>query len=336
MNKLRVGVCGYGGLGRVHVGNMTAMDDVEIVAVCDSNPKQLEPAAVSTNLGTAETSFDIRRCRTYSDIRAMLRRETLDALVTALPSDLHAPIAIRAMNAGLHVFSEKPMALTVRECDRMIAARDRNGVHLQIGQCLRFWPEYEALREAIQSRRHGALQSLTLTRVSGACRWSDWFNDGKRSGGAILDLHLHDVDWAQYALGIPEAISAAGTPGISGAVDDVTALWRYKECVVTLRGSWKYQAFNMSFQAFFEHAAMEYGVHPDPALRVKRDDDKEFTRVTLPSGPNAYFTELRYFFDNIRNGTANTVCPAESTRTSVGLVMLENKAIAGRKWLAPK
>jgi len=332
MEKLKVGICGYGGLGRMHVGNLMAMDDIEIVAVCDNNPKQLEPVEIKTNLANAVPVFDIRSCRTYSDFRRMLKREALDAVVTALPTDIHARYAIMAMNAGVHVFSEKPMALTVKECDKMIKSRDANKVQLQIGQCLRFWPEYEALRNAVQSGQYGKLEALTLTRIGGYVTWGDWFNDGRRSGGAILDLHLHDVDWAYDALGMPERLTAAGTRGKTGMIDDVTALWQYDGLVVTLRCSWKYQAFAMSFQAFFENACMDFGVHPDPALRLKIKGDPDFKKVDLPAG-NGYANELRYFFDCIRRQTVNTRCAAESTRQSVELVMLENKAIAKQKWI---
>lgn len=333
MSKLRVAICGYGGLGRVHTGSIVGMDDVEIVAVCDIDPAKLKPVEIKTNLANSGPVFDISQCHGYTQFRTMLRRETLDAVVMALPTDLHAHYAILAMKAGLHVFGEKPMALTPKQCDRMIAARDASKVQLQIGQCLRFWPEYEALRLAIQNQTYGRLESLVMSRISGYCTWSDWFNDGKRSGGAILDLHLHDVDWAQYALGQPKAILAAGTTGRSGAIDDVTALWRYEDSVVTLRGSWKYQAFAMSFQAYFENGAMEFGMHPDPALRVKVAGRADFEKAALPLQGNGYVNELRYFFDSIQGKVTNTTCTAESTRRSVELVMLENKSIARKKWI---
>jgi len=224
--KLRVGICGYGGLGRMHVGNMMLMDDIEIVAVCDNNPKNLGQAEIKTNIQNNIPAFDIRSCRTYTDYRKMLKKEKLDAVVTALPTNIHAQYAVMAMDAGLHLFSEKPMALSAKDCDRMIKARDENKVQLQIGQVLRFWPEYEALKDAVSSKRYWRIQPLTMTRIGGYSTWTDpnWFNDGKLSGGAIMDLHLHDVDWAQHALGLPQAICAAGTRGLSGEVDDVTAV----------------------------------------------------------------------------------------------------------------
>ncbi|HBC85854.1 MAG TPA: hypothetical protein DCZ94_02760 [Lentisphaeria bacterium] len=333
MEKLKVGICGYGGLGRVHVGSMMGMEDVEIVAVCDNNPKKLESKEVKINIETNGPVFDIRNCRTYLDFRKMLKKEKLDAVVTALPTNIHAEYAVMAMKEGLHVFSEKPMALKVRECDKMIKARDDNKVQLQIGQCLRFWPEYEILKKAAEEKTYGPLKALTMIRIGGYSAWAEWFNDGKISGGAILDLHLHDVDWVQHALGLPKALVASGLKGITGEVDDVTAIWQYEDCIVSIRGSWMYQTFSMSFQAFFENAAMDFGIHPDTALRVKVKGEKEFRKVDLPTKENGYYRELKYFFDSIKGKEKNTVCTAESTKKSVELVMLENKSIEKRKWM---
>jgi predicted dehydrogenase len=305
-----------------------------VAAVCDKRPGQLAAKVIAINLEAGGRPFDIRQCRAYNDFDEMLGKEPLDAVVTALPTDLHAEVAIRAMDRGLHVFSEKPMALTAAQCDAMIAARDRNKVQLQVGQCLRFWPEYRALLKAIRDQPYGRLRSLSLTRVGGYGDWGseDWFNDHRRSGGAILDLHLHDVDWVFHAMGRPRALTAAGLRGKSGGIDDVTALWKYDDCTVTLRGSWMDQSFTMAFQSFFENASMEFGVHTDPALRVRRAGRAQDEKVPLVGG-SAYANELRHFFECVRGEHPNSVCPAESTRESVRLVEEERRAIETGAWV---
>ena len=334
MNKLKIGICGFGGLGHAHAANLAKMEDIEVVAVCDKRPEQLAAKEVAVNVDTGGKAFDIRACRTYTSFTRMLKREKLDVLVTALPTDLHARFAIMAMNKGIHVFSEKPMALNAKQCDAMIAARDKNKVHLLIGQCLRFWPEYRILKKAVDEQTYGKLVSLTMTRIGALSNWSPdyWFGDHKRSGGAILDLHLHDVDWAIHALGKPRAIAAGGTVGRTGGIDDVTALWEYDDCLVTLRGSWKYQGFAMTFQAFFENAALDYGIHPNPALRVRKRGVKE-DEILPVEGGSAYANELRYLFECVRGEHPNSVCSAETTRESVRLIELERKAIRTHRWI---
>ena len=337
MKTLKIGICGHGGLGHLHSGNLARLEGVEVVAVCDKDPKQLEPREVATNLQGGASGFDIRRCRTYTDFKLMLAKEQLDAVVTALPTDLHAKLAIMAMQAGVHVFSEKPMALTLRQCDQMIEARDANKRQLMVGQCLRFWPEYEELRGTIADQRLGKLLSMSMTRVGGYAGWAseNWFNDGKRSGGAILDLHLHDVDWAVYALGLPKAVCASGLAGKTGAVDDVASVWLYDGFQVAMRGSWMFQGFSMSFQAGFESGQVDFGIHPDPAYRIKRPgvDACEKPEMFKEGG---HFNELVYFLECVRGERANTACSAESTRDSIRMVELENQAIRKHKWIELK
>lgn len=326
---MKVAVCGYGGLGRSHANHLASMGDVDLVAVCDLLPERLAAAEVTTNLGGPAPAFDIRRARTYTDFDALLAKEKPEVVFTALPTDLHAPLAVKAMEAGAHVFTEKPMAIDSTAAAGMIEAAARHRRKLMVGQCLRFWPEYEYLQACIKEGTHGRLLSLAMTRIGAYSSWSaeNWMNDHRRSGGAILDLHLHDVDWAQQALGEPEAVCAGGKVGKTGGIDDVTAVWTYADFCVTLRGSWMYQGFSMSFQACFEKAAVNYGVHPDPALHLVRPGNSKIEKVAV-SGESAYFREDRYFLDCIREDRPVTRCTPESALRSVALVERERAAIA--------
>ena len=330
---VKVGICGFGGLGHVHADSLSQMPDVEVVAICDKRQEQLKTAEVKTNLDTAIRPFDISKCRTYANYRQMLKREKLDVVVTALPTDLHAKVAIHALDAGCHVFSEKPMALTLKECDRMIAARDRNNRELMIGQCLRFFTEYDFLLDAVRKRTYGKLNSLVMERIGGYARWSseNWFNDHHRSGGAILDLHLHDADWAHHALGKPAGIFAAAIVGETGGFDDVTAIWDYPDgAIVTMRCSWMYAGFTMNFRAMFEKAIVEFGFAPDPALHViHRENDAREKPALPPAAP--YAGEMKYFLQCVQGKQRNEICTAESTRDSIELVLLERKSALKKK-----
>ena len=310
------------------------MEDVDVVAVCDKRPEQLVAKDVTINISTGAKAFDITKCRTYTDFGTMLRKEKLDVLVTALPTDLHAKIAIKAMNNGISVFTEKPMALTSKQCTSMIAARDKNGVQFMVGQCLRFWPEYVALYNAIRDKTYGKLESLTMPRIAGYPSWSadSWFMNHERSGAAILDMSLHDVDFAIHSLGKPTALTAGGFIGRTGGIDDVAAIWDYDGCMVSIRCSWKAQAFAMSFQAFFETASMDFGMAPDPALRLRRAGATEDEKVQVES-VTGYVRELQYFLDCVRGRHPNTVCSAESTRDSIAMIELERKAIKTHRWV---
>lgn len=327
---LRAGICGYGGLGHLHANTLSKMADVNLCAVCDKRPEQLRAKEIEINLKTDPNTFDITTAATYLDFDEMLAGEDLDVVVTALPTDLHAEYAVEALEAGCHVFSEKPMALTSRQADSMIAARDRAGKQLMIGQCLRFWPEYIALLDVIREERYGKLQSLCMERIGGYIQWSsdDWMNQTERSGSAILDLHLHDVDWAYHAFGVPTGLYAQGRIGKTGGIDDVTAIYDYADGpVVTLRSSWMYCGFTMNARAFFDEGVVEFGFAPDPAIkgRIRGQDSYDIIPTT---GDPGHAAELRYFLDCVKGDLDNTLCTAESTRDSVRLIELERRSIA--------
>lgn len=330
---LRAAVCGYGALGHVHADNLAALPGVETVAVCDLRPGQLQPGDAAFNLSDGKPRFDVRKAKPYTDWRAMLRDERLDLLVVALPTDLHAEVSIAALEAGVNVLCEKPMAIDAVQAARMAEAAARTGRRLQIGQCLRFWPEYEALKAMIDDRRYGALLSLRMLRCGGYSQWSadGWMNDHRRSGGAILDLHLHDVDWVSHALGRPKAVFAAGLTGKSGGIDDVTAVFDYGTCQAVLVGSWMHQGFRMGFEAVFEQASVLWNSgQPMTAQRAGGKPEP----VPVESG-SAYLRELDYLCQCIRSGAEPVRCHPRDTVETVRLVELERRSIAERAWITP-
>ena len=98
------------------------------------------------------------------------------------------------------------MALTVTDCDRMIQAARKSGKILQIGHCVRFWPEYAKAKEIVDSGKYGRVVAAMFQRLGAAPGWSvdNWFINEKRSGGVALDLHIHDTDYVQYLFGMPK------------------------------------------------------------------------------------------------------------------------------------
>jgi len=104
------------------------------------------------------------------------------------------------------------MALTTAECNRMIRAAAKSGKVLQIGHCVRFWPEYAKAKEIVDSGQYGKVVAGMFQRLGSAPGWSvdNWFIDEARSGGVALDLHIHDTDYVQYLLGCPRRCAATG------------------------------------------------------------------------------------------------------------------------------
>ena len=151
---LKCAVIGLGGLGKKHLGNLLKMQDkVEIVALCDVEKNKLLDG-VSTNLGIIKADTDFSKYHFYTDAQELLDKEDLDFVVCALPTYLHKKYAVMAMEKGVHVFSEKPMARWSEEAQEMIDISQKTGKKLMIGQCLRFNSANKILKEYYENEEY--------------------------------------------------------------------------------------------------------------------------------------------------------------------------------------
>jgi predicted dehydrogenase len=127
------------------------------------------------------------------------------------------------LKAGKHVLLEKPFALTAPDCDGMIAAAKASGRILMLAHVCRFWGEYVSLVEFVQSGRLGKPLSVNASRLSQLPAWADWFLDPALSGGAVLDLSVHDFDIVNWVLGTPKTAYGRGHEYRPGLWNDIHA-----------------------------------------------------------------------------------------------------------------
>lgn len=290
---LKVGLVGVGGISGAHIPAWQSMEDVELVALCDVRPEQM-------------TRYP--ELRQYTDMDDMLAKEQLDILDICLPTYLHADAAVKAMERGIHVLSEKPVSLKTEDVHRLYETAKRNNVRFMVAQVLRFWPEYVYLKEIYDSGRYGKLLSGRMARLGHMPGWSwdNWMKDESRSGLVPFDLHIHDLDFMVYTLGKPKQVSSfrARRPD----QDVFTAVYQFDGFYVDSEATW-YAApypFHASYRFQFEKALIVL----DGALTVYEADGKTFTvgadggetgGIELPP-TNAYANEIRYFADCVKAG----------------------------------
>ncbi len=244
---MRVGIVGFGFMGRQHLKCYRALRGVRVAAICDGDKARLTGS--QENRGQYRTgdeaSLDLGDVALYTDFEKMLAEQRLDAVSITLPTFMHRDFTVKALDAGVHVLCEKPMAMSVEQCEDMIAAAKTNKRILQIGHCIRFWPEYVKAKEIVDSGRYGDVRTASFRRVSPVPGWSwkNWLIHAKQSGGAIMDLHIHDTDYIQYLFGLPEAVRSEAAIGPSGGFDYVATQYVYEDSkVVVGRGRLCYVA----------------------------------------------------------------------------------------------
>jgi UDP-N-acetylglucosamine 3-dehydrogenase len=241
MEKLRVGVIGCGSIAiHRHLPEYKSNKDVEIVAVCDINEER------------AQATAEKYEAKAFTNYEELLSSGLVEAVSVCTPNYLHAPITIAALNAGLHVLCEKPMATSKQEAEAMIAAAKESGKKLMIAHNQRFVPSHQRARQLIARGEIGKIYSFrTAFGHGGPEGWSvdgkeSWFFEKEKAFvGAMGDLGVHKTDLLRYVLGeeITEVGSFVETSAKEFAdVDDnaVCVLKTESGIIGTLAASWAY------------------------------------------------------------------------------------------------
>ncbi len=328
---LKVGIVGFGFMGQTHYKCWKGIEGASVTAICDVNPNIVEDTKRAVgNIGDTEQEIDFSGLQLYTDFEEMLKSAGLDAVSITLPTCLHADFSIKALKAGVNVFCEKPMALNVEDCERMITETERSGKVMQIGHCVRFWPEYAKAKEIVGSGEYGRVIAATFQRLGSAPTWSidNWFLDEKRSGGMALDLHIHDTDYVQYLFGIPKAVCSFGAKGPGGGLAHIVTQYLYDDDkVVTAEGGWAMMptfGFEMSFNIALEKATIVYDLTREPAFRICPAEGEAFTpKVQERDG---WFLEIEHFARAISGEKVKPITTLEQSRDSVKIVAAEKES----------
>jgi predicted dehydrogenase len=322
----RVGLVGLGCMGGIHLGAYRAIDSAEVVAVCDVRRERLRDRPDETPGNLPAGAADLAGVRKHADFRRLLEDGDVQMVDLCVPTYLHAPMARAAIEAGMHVFCEKPIALTARDGRRMARLADRRGKLLMVGHCLRFWPEYVHMKELIASGRYGRVRSAALRRLGGmpAWSWDGWMADAARSGSAALDLHVHDVDTVLWYFGRPAEVVSTGTTQADGGVSCIHTQYRYGEGpAVVAEAGWvpgEYP-FRMGATIAFESATLEYSSTARPTLSIYTARGE--TLQPEIAAADAYVEELRYFVECIASGEKPVRSPVEQAVSAVRIVEAE-------------
>ena len=287
-------------MGATHIGAYRGAADAgypcELIAVCDRKASRRagELGDVGGNLATAgreSRAFDPSRVRGYERPEDLISDPDVELVSVCTRTDTHVELCIRAMEAGKHVLVEKPVALTSNDVRRVAGVAKSTGRVCMPAMCLRYWPAWRWLRERIADGSFGGCRSATFTRLAPTPGWSrDFFADGAQSGGALIDLHIHDADFVRYCFGAPSAVSSAGRMG-RGALDHVTTLYRFADSSkpqhAVAEGGWDHHpgfTYRMQYIAVFDDATVEYDQIRTPQLVVCRNGVAEPIDVSPLSG----------------------------------------------------
>ncbi|MCU1263526.1 MAG: hypothetical protein JWO80_6411 [Bryobacterales bacterium] len=321
-------------MGATHVKALRSLPGVELTAVVSSDVNKLsgDLSGIHGNIGGAGETMDFSGIARYATLRECLRDENVEAVDLCVPTDLHEEMAVASLRAGKHVLVEKPIALDEASAGRMIEEARRAGRVLMCAQVLRFFPNYRLAAETLASL--GPMRSAMFRRRCGAPSWSRWLGDPTRSGGAVFDLLIHDVDYAVKLFGIPQSISATGFTDMRFGIDWIIAEFRYEQFgPVVVEGGWFYPhsyPFSMEFTIMAENGTLDYSSAGQP-LRLFGPEG-EGHALDLPEA-DGYAEELAYFADCASHGLQPERCPPADSALAVRLMrlMLESRKREGER-----
>lgn len=298
---IRVGILGAGFMGKTHAAAYARIPGVEVAAVVDGDLARAKQLVTEVG-GEAG-----------NDLASLYTQPEIDVIDVCLPTPLHPQIAINSMQANKHVIMEKPMALSLPEADAMLDAARASGNYLMVAHVIRFWPEYIAIQELVQSGRIGKPRLATAYRLSNMPQWADWFRDPQAFGGAVLDLHIHDLDFMNLLFGRPVSATAIGMKHETGAWNHVVSQITYEAGSASVEASCMLPQdfpFTAGLRLVCESGVVEYHFRAGGAsfeqgrpasYLLLHEDGRPSQPITFEAG-DGYYNELAYFIDCIKTG----------------------------------
>jgi len=328
---VNVGIIGLGHMGRLHLMNCMHMEGIKISAAADQSKTALDKAK----------SLGVRNL--YTDYHDLLGNSSrLDAVVISLPNFLHLSSIQSALEAGIDVFVEKPMANTVEECQKIVKLLEESGRKFMVGHCMRFIDATEKMKALAEMHQIGDLEVVTLEQLlngpfaHGAIptpvpEW--WFDPKKVGGGVLLDLGYHLIDLFRFFTGEdPEILFSCfdhkfNLPMEDGAIlilrspeSDIKGImnvgWYQKSVFpeynfrMILHGNAGY----ISSDDLVPRNIYLYAIKEGTKNLLRRFVGKRIKPLSYSYYYEAYYKELQHFFDCILNDSDPSVSASDGLK----------------------
>ena len=331
---IRVCLIGAGRAGRVHATSLARhVKGAELAAVVDA-----APAAVR------RTQEDFRVEQTFAAFEEALDWGRFDAVVITTPTFTHSALAVTAASAGKHVFVEKPMALSLVECDAMIAAAKASGVALQVGFMRRFDPDFRAAYERIQAGEIGR-PMLIKSLTHGPGLPPPWARDLKLSNGMLAEVNSHDWDTVRWLMGSDPARVHAEVANFKDTARGVSDAEFYDTALVSIRfesgglGSISGvcpcdYGYDARVEIVGEKGIMQIGEMQGRAVVVATDRERGLVtpihRTWAERFSWGYIHEMEHFVNCVREGAAPAVGGADGRWALAGVLAATRSYREGR------
>ena len=294
---MRIGIVGAGFMGTTHAPGWVEAGAQIVGFVAETLP---EAAPLAEQYGG----------RVYPDLAAML--PDVDVVDICTPTHLHHEMVLQAAAAGVQIVCEKPLARTVPQAQEMVAACRKAGVHLLVAHVVRFFPEYALAKARVAAGEIGKPGVVRLSRGSFRPKKpvGNWFLDERKSGGILMDLMIHDYDYARWIAGEVESVYAKKVSLVhpEAGVDYGLAILRHRSGALShIAGAWAYPppTFRTHIEIAGDAGLIEFdSADTAPILNLLgKSGPSDSPDVGLPSSPVAespYITQIKEFYEALQ------------------------------------
>ncbi|MEX0642960.1 MAG: Gfo/Idh/MocA family oxidoreductase [Pirellulales bacterium] len=338
---IRVGIVGLGFMGWVHWLSYQKLRGARVAAICSRDPRKRagDWRDVRGNFGPRGEKVELNGAIAYAELDELLADPKIDLVDICLPPALHADAAVRSLRAGKHVLCEKPMALTLPDCQRMAAAAQKAKRQLCVGHVLPYFPEYDWALSTVRSGKYGKLRGGSFRRVIAEPKWLQNYWSSEHVGGPMLDLHVHDAHFIRLLFGQPTAVSTAGRIR-NGLAEFWHSQFRFRNrdiVVETTSGTINQQGrpFNHGFEIHLEKAtlAFEFAVIGSAGsylcVPTLLDSKGRVVRPKMPDGDpmNAFPLELREVLRAVNEDKPSEILGANLAQDAIRICEAESASL---------
>ncbi|HEX7556139.1 MAG TPA: Gfo/Idh/MocA family oxidoreductase [Leptolinea sp.] len=292
---MKIGIAGTGFMGSTHAAAWKETG-AEIAGFLAETPQEAQGLA------------DLYGVKIYADLASMLNE--VDVVDVCTPTHLHCDMVKKAAAAGKQIICEKPLALTVEEGQEMISACKNAGVHLFVAHVVRYFPEYALAKQAVDNGQIGQVGVIRLSRGSYRPKKAvgNWFLDEKKSGGILMDLMVHDLDYARWIAGEVESVFAQKVSKNfpESPVDYGLVILKHRSGALShIAGAWAYPppTFRTGFEISGDDGMIGFDSEATaPIHYLIKKADSGSPDVGLPSSPvseSPYTSQIKEFYASL-------------------------------------
>lgn len=297
---MKVGLMGAGFIGSIHAEVYCRLEGIELAAVLVRD--KAKASALREKTG----------CRIYTDIDSFFKDGRFEIVDICIPTYLHEEAILRSLAEEKHVLCEKPLTLSVQSAERIRSSTEKTEQKFMVAQVIRFWPQYRKIREMVNDGKIGSIESIYAYRLVEKPQWADWFRVPEKGGGALFDLHIHDLDFVYAMSGKPKSLFSAGSRGEFGAWDSISSVLNWGDKHAVIQADWKYKRgfpFQFGIRIRGIKGGLEYRFRVSGNVESKDQAIEELIYTTsdlveeidCQEYRDGYEAEIVYFLDCVKN-----------------------------------